>query len=1783
MSYADDFRRAREEGKLDEFRQQTPDINGVVEQNPQIQLNNSVPSDVIPSEVLESVIALEDEISTGQHITATALGVTSEIGLGLYGTHKLHNSQKYLKWLNNAKRLSTLGIVTPEPTSTAVGVLGLAATEAAIWGTSNLINQGIQNAYGIQEGYSAGETIASSVFGIGLVTKAADKIFRLSAPSLASQSAWKGKELIVNGSKTFVSGAALGLAESALRQEIEVHLNGTDRNVYDYMFSSAAGGTFNTVFSVWARTGKWGRNKGVSVVQEARQSLEKKKVELKEKLAEAEKPSRVSILSGGKAESNAKIKHDTQQQINDIEQAQATLDDSVKELIAANESLSKQEIDPTVKEEPEVEVEDVSKQLEEESPIVEREGEQFTEDDLEVPPERRPEEAPAVKEEEPKIEQAPPKRERNVEDEREDQLDTLLQRIKNIDTTPGEGTLSVEGPKINREGKAMADANIERMNGLIRLFVKNPKDKNVAQAMLNEIKFSRTFNKNVTDWLNTTGGRLVQSQRKDAGQYGWASKYSKRAQLQDEALGRLQATLEAKTRGIVDGDEADIQSMFDEYLSIPDELKKRSTKVKKEEEDVTEAFKEPKVEKEIDVEKKPVEEVKDGLGKRKNKLKEKLTELQKRFGDRSKLALAETGQELPEDADIVDLKQRIKFYEEAEAGVLEVERLEVELAKVAELDVAPLGEQRAGVEPKPTGPKKINLKAAKIRKQIAATKANIKQRLKDIDQARKEMDEEFQAEKAEQALNTKISNLEKELEELRTTFGKEPVDGVVTSPKEKAPEVKDLEDKIRFYKEAQADVIKIKELEAERARLLELETGPLGAQRAEVEGKPKGPKKTPGRVDKLNEEISFLRKNMSNRVKEIDRARVEMSDEFKAEKLRKAYESKRDKLERELDTLRKRFAKIDEAEEAAGLKPKKKEKDPRIKELEQKVNYYKEAEKEALALVQLEKELARVADIEGRGIVGELIKETTPTPKGPKKPLKSDDIKKKIAESRTRMKKKLADLERARKEIEEERLTAKAFKDLEESFYKALETDASSWLTKKWGQIKMARQLSLIDQLPSVFAGVPTGVGAVAKQFFRPVTTFLYNGNNVSLPVRTRLAMADAVGAFKVISDLKGLWLEARRTFSENVSAVDNRAGKLSDDVDAKSMPRGEHALVARAYTSAKRRVEALDNTSNKLTQLIKDGRFFELWTLGVRGIQTVDSVFKRQLIKGRLHAEAHKRAILEFPDDPVKAQKRALELYDGAWKDSDGLSVLNDNNEFEETVNQIREELLFAANGDLEDLPKNHVEGLIKRLKDTVNDGGFLGAFVDALLPYIGVPIRAVYRGGKISIAPAQAVTQAVLSKTPLKGVMNPYSRQIKQRDIELKAQFERLRNTDDPKVKEVIQEEIKDIQRRRNQAAERRIKYNEELLTDSMLSTSLYFIGGAAALSGSATGSLEWLTPDQRRNNKLQSFQIMGSDYSAALPWSFPLALAADVATWRKIKNEERETGQTILTKDQDLSYVIGSSFIKLAEAMPLYQGLTTFEEIKRQEGDITKNAVARLIGSYVPIPAQVRKIVQAVNDEKIADLRGAGYWERIAYSVLGSGVSNARTDRLGEDEQNTQTWVTRTIIRQAPRKPLDRTRFDEIVATDTHGNLAGKPNQISDRLKMTDFVDDDGMTLSYAFDQRLKNKTIRVKELKNRTLNINQAVNELITDGDWLEKYSKGFYENTEGRIINEGLVELNLVLSRFYQETKKEIIKDPILTGSFINEDDESLYYILQTRGSEDAPQVTPSSPLEILSR
>jgi hypothetical protein len=1417
----------------------------------------------ISPEVLEARQIAEQELSTGQHITGTALGVSAELGVGLALTHKLHRSQKYLQWLNNAKRISTVGILTPEPTTTIGGVVGLAASEAAIWATSNFIGQKIRQAYGLQDKVSGGEMIAASVFGVGLVTKAADKFFRL-GPGVGAANAWKGREMLVNGTKTFVSGAALGLAESAMRQEIEAQLNGKDRDEYDYLFSSLAGGTFNSLFSVWSRTGKWGRGKAAEAAENAKSRLDKDIDDLKERLKEGE----------GRG-SQFKIK----KEIATLEQSKELIDDSLNEIKTADEALSKQETNPK-------EVEDIDE------PLIKKE-------EVEEEPTVVDKEKPEV--EEPEIEQLP----RVVDDEREDAFDVLRDRVSKIN----KDNVTTELPLIEREAKKVYNRTYRNLNDLTRKLAKNADDTDTIEAMLSEVQFFRKLNTEVKDIAETTGGRTLQAARRDSDKYRWLSKYSYRSRLEDAALAKLEVSLEAKLGRTLISEDADIKSLFDDFVKI---------------------------------------------------------------------------------------KPRIK-----EAG---------------------------------------------------------------------------------KAIDEKVT------------------------------------------------------------------------RRAKA------------------------------------RKKKEITEEQKAANLKKAVQTKLTKLQKELDELRARFGDDIALEEAAAKVKKKKPKDPKQKDLEDRIKYYKEVEAEVAKIEQLEANLARVADIEARGVISELRAEVAPKPKGPTKPSKVKELQKKITDSKKRMKQKLADLDRAVVQEAKEKQNARLYADMEQAFFAALEADVATKGTKFIRGVKQARQMALIDQLPSVFAGIPTGIGAGFKQFFRVPATWLSNLDK-GVPIANKMAHIEAASAFKMLTDLNGLGESMRRTFAENLSATDRRAGKLADEISTVGLPRGEHALIAKAARDAKRRAEAVDNVAKSLGDFVIMGKYHQILSLGVRGIQTVDDVFKRQIVKSRIYAESNKKALLEFPNDPAKQKQKAEELYNSAWVDSDGLEVLNDTHEFMDEVNQVREELLFASNtDDLQDVYVNSAEKLINNLKDLSNDDGLLGFGINAFLPYIGVPIRAVYRGARLVAAPAKR-SLGLLEASPFElpkrigETSNPYNKIIRNIELEMDVVRKQLTKPDlDDAAKASFQEEFNLLDDRLKTAFVRRAKYNNELLTDALIAMSIGAIGYLGATSGNVTGSLAWMTDDQRKKTGMESFKAFGSDYSAALPWSFPLAFMADWAAFERVKEIEEREGIKILTKDQNRWSVLKQSLIQLSKAMPLAEGVKNFEEIVGGEGEVLTGAFTRLVASYVPVPAQARKIVQAYEangDAAIADLRGGRYYDRVMYSVLGIMPINKKTDLLGNDLVSNKTMVTEAIIRQAPRRKKQRSDFEKIIATDTHGNIRRKPATLYPGIRMTEFRNSDGMTLSYAFDRRLRETQVRIKGRKQY---LEDAVYDLIYSNRWNKKFDKGFVasETNPDVLVNEGLRELDSLLQKFYKQTQKDMLEDPTVLDDFINKEDVPMFEIMENLELKADETGRPISILEIFS-
>ena len=1398
------------------------------------------PQPVVQQEVVESVMQMQDEVSTRDMIEGTAVSATVEMGTGVGLTYLLNRYRPAMKWLRGVSHASKLGIVTPEPGSTAVGLAGFAASEALIWAGSNLLGQSIRKAYGIQEEYSAGEALAAGVFGTTLVASGADKlIFGLARPAV--DDVWKGREMIVAGTKKFISGAALGLAESAMRQEIEVLMNDDkNRNEYDYLFSALAGGGANTLFGMWSKTGKWGRGQAETVVRGSKEKLAVQKAEAEARLEAAEEPLPTPTqygFGGGVATAvRSNEKHEALKQLRQIEEAEEVIDDALNNIITANKKLGDREANPQP-------IKDVVEEPEVTAPKAD-------EPDAPKAPEQTPDEA---------------------------KLSELSERVKGINSE----NLTTESPNIEREAKRLSERTTEKLRKAIATSIKDPDNVDNLQDALDAVVFQRKINAQVIDTLETTGGRVVQAARRDSDKFGYEQRFSYRAAKEDASLGELENSLRRRLEGAEAGD---IKQQFDDFLNIRPTLKEQSKKLNKKAKAKGKGKPKPEL---TDAQKS--EKLKQSIAKKKEKLQKELDEKRARFGDDEALADAQAKDakpKKPEDPEVKDLKARIKFYDDAEADVALIEKLEAELDRITEIDASTI----------------------------------------------------------------------------------------------------------------------------------------MSAQRAETAPKPKAPGKVPS---------------------------------------------------------------------------------------------------------------------------------------------KPDELRRKIAETRARMRKRVDDIDKAQAAINKEREMQEIYRTYEQQFFDAIEKDNGSLLTRGLRTLQQARQLALIDQLPSVLAGLPTGVGAGVKQLFRIPASFFVPQKGIG---RFNQAKADAYAFARMFKDTKGLFTAMKRTFQESSSATTGTGGRFRDDITNSTLPRGEHAVIAKAKSDAKRRADAIDNVGNSFSGWISTNNLWYILSLGVRGIQSVDEIFKRQIIKGRIYSQALKNGMRAHPNDPTKAKAYAEQNYNAAWKDNDGLAVLDESHEFFDEVNQVNEELLFASNVDnIEDVYTPISDQLVKPLQKVANDTDslFLANILKLIMPYIGVPIRGAFRMAHYS-TPGFGMVRGAL--------FNPYSAKLKNVGKEIQERERVLRTTDESKTDFInaTKAEIETLNERAQVIKERRNKYNHEMLTDGLVGGSLAVSGGLLALQGNATGSLEWMTYDQREKNGLKPFNLGGVNYVSGMPWSGPIAFGADVATWSRMK------GAQLLTKDQDFPSVLRKSYVALLKEQPLTSGVKAVEEFATGEGDVYKNAIASIVASYVPVPAQARKLSQSLlNGEKtVADLRGATYSERILYSAFGVEPASRKTDRLGRDLPTPRTFITQNITRLSPQAEKEREQLDRIIATDMHGNIASKPSTLRTGVPMTEYRNEIGQTLEYVFN-------LQLRETRIGNLTLEDKVDRLINSPNWNRKFEKPPKETSPGKFVNEGLLDLNQELQKYYNKTRENMTKDKDLLSQFVNSEEESLLQIIENLTLETDRSGRPLSPLDVL--
>ncbi len=263
--------------------------------SPPIEPSVNIARDGLPIEVMNYVNDYnQKKEQEANYVAGYGLGFTGEMTTSLALSYKLNSAGRYANSVRNAKYIynSIRGVqlanVATAPKATTipgavVQVVGFAGTEAAIWATGNLFGQSIRKAYGVQDKIYAGELISTAVFGsIAQPIEKGMEGFKIGerlikstnwkiSDGLVDLGAWKAREVVIKGAPKMVSGATLGLAESALRQElaIQVFEDQESRNAWDYIISTGAGAGINGMFGVFSKTGAWGRTQANTLSQRA--------------------------------------------------------------------------------------------------------------------------------------------------------------------------------------------------------------------------------------------------------------------------------------------------------------------------------------------------------------------------------------------------------------------------------------------------------------------------------------------------------------------------------------------------------------------------------------------------------------------------------------------------------------------------------------------------------------------------------------------------------------------------------------------------------------------------------------------------------------------------------------------------------------------------------------------------------------------------------------------------------------------------------------------------------------------------------------------------------------------------------------------------------------------------------------------------------------------------------------------------------------------------------------------------------------------------------------------------------------------------------------------------------------------------------------------------------------------------------------------------------------------------------------------------------------------------
>ena len=737
------------------------------------------------------------------------------------------------------------------------------------------------------------------------------------------------------------------------------------------------------------------------------------------------------------------------------------------------------------------------------------------------------------------------------------------------------------------------------------------------------------------------------------------------------------------------------------------------------------------------------------------------------------------------------------------------------------------------------------------------------------------------------------------------------------------------------------------------------------------------------------------------------------------------------------------------------------------------------------------------------------------------------------------------------------------------------EADANqSGTLKFFNGVRVARKLAMVNSVTSAQAAFPTGAFEMGRLFVKPIGTLITQTSEKGLPVAARLMVEEFKGSAEAYSFLwkageaQQLFKHMKRTFQEGADPNYQSSTKFSDDyAQQRVFKHGtEREILKKAKMDAQAQVEATNSLIGWAKRHAVGGKFVSFMSLGARAIMATDAGFKRQLRIAAARTKARQKAILAHPDDQDAAVKYADELYQSWTKDRNGLEVLDGQSDLSAEFADIDGALLMSSTtDDIGKLEKGFFETMLvdpfdKLMRSDMNRFG--AATMEAIMPFYKIGVRSVARGTRFA--------SFGISK-------NPYTKTIRDLEMEIKTQDFALRHARNTGNKDGATRKaamIKNLKERKELIEVRQLQFKKEQVTDAIVAGGLYASGILMGYNGQITGTNAWMTPEQKKNNpNVKSFKLFGADYRAGVPFNLPLAIAADIGAYFKMRDEEARTGTQIIAPNINLATVMMDSVANVMKELPLNEGVRQARLVTDSQSDDRlvnmSQVLEKLVYSYVPVPSQAKKIVKHFSSGgSVSDLKGGTFYERMSYNLFGKSTRAKKLNALGEEVKNTR-GVEFTFNRFAVEKTFEPTPFERAKQADHYNKIPDLPKRF-EGMDMYSLVDAEGIPLRTRWAERL-----REVEIDRKTLS--EAVSDFLT-GDRVEYKGElvDYFDislqnrpNPDGTTDNKGLMALGNIINRYYRETNKQILKDEDFLNRFIDKDNKTLLYIVETLGLNEA--------------